>query len=29
LRCSKCQARKFDVEIAFDRKPRGWKANPS
>jgi hypothetical protein len=29
LRCSKCQARHFDVEIAFDRKPRGWKANPS
>ena len=29
LRCSKCQARSFKVEIAFDRKPRGWKANPS
>jgi hypothetical protein len=29
LRCSKCQARKIKVEIAFDRKPRGWKSNPS
>jgi hypothetical protein len=29
LRCSKCQARQFQVEIAFDRKPRGWKSNPS
>jgi len=29
LRCSKCQSRKFQVEIAFNRKPRGWKANPS
>ena len=29
LRCSKCEARSFEVEIAFDRKPRGWKANPS
>ena len=29
LRCSKCQARRFHVEIAFNRKPRGWKANPS
>jgi hypothetical protein len=29
LRCSKCRARSFDVKIAFDRKPRGWKANPS
>ena len=29
LRCSKCQARSFDLEIAFHRKPRGWRANPS
>jgi hypothetical protein len=29
LRCSKCQSRSFNVEIAFNRKPRGWKANPS
>ena len=29
LRCSKCQARSFEVEIAFNRKPRGWRANPS
>ena len=29
LRCSKCQARSFQVEIAFNRKPRGWRANPS
>jgi len=29
LRCSKCQGRDFRVEIAFHRKPRGWKANPS
>jgi hypothetical protein len=29
LRCSKCQARSFKVEIAFDRKPRRWHANPS
>src|SRR5262245_40978585 len=29
LRCSKCQARSFDVGIAFDRKPRGWTSNPS
>ena len=29
LRCSKCQARKTRVEIAFHRKPRGWKSNPS
>ena len=29
LRCSKCEVRSFEVEIAFDRKPRGWKANPS
>jgi len=29
LRCSKCQSRKFRVEIAFNRKPRGWRANPS
>ena len=29
LRCSKCQARKIKVEIAFNRKPRGWKSNPS
>jgi hypothetical protein len=29
LRCSRCQSRSFKVEIAFDRKPRGWKANPS
>jgi hypothetical protein len=29
LRCSKCQSRKVQVEIAFNRKPRGWKANPS
>jgi hypothetical protein len=29
LRCSKCQARNFRVEVAFNRKPRGWKANPS
>ena len=29
LRCSKCQARQVKVEIAFDRKPRGWKSNPS
>jgi len=29
LRCSKCQARRFDIQIAFDRKPRSWKSNPS
>jgi hypothetical protein len=29
LRCSRCQARSFAVEIAFNRKPRGWRANPS
>lgn len=29
LRCSKCQSRNFQVEIAFNRKPRGWRANPS
>jgi len=29
LRCSKCHARRFEVEIAFNRKPRGWRANPS
>lgn len=29
LRCSKCQGRKVKVEVAFDRKPRGWRANPS
>ena len=29
LRCSKCQARSFDIGIAFNRKPRGWKSNPS
>jgi hypothetical protein len=29
LRCSKCQSRKFRVEIAFNRRPRGWRANPS
>jgi ssDNA-binding Zn-finger/Zn-ribbon topoisomerase 1 len=29
LRCSKCQARQVKVEIAFERKPRGWKSNPS
>ena len=29
LRCSKCQSRKFRVEVAFNRKPRGWRANPS
>ena len=28
LRCSKCQARSFAVEVAFNRKPRGWKTNP-
>jgi hypothetical protein len=29
LRCSKCQGRNVQVEIVFNRKPRGWKANPS
>jgi hypothetical protein len=29
LRCSKCDSREVDVEIAFHRKPRGWKSNPS
>ena len=29
LRCSKCQARDFEVEVAFNRKPRGWRSNPS
>jgi hypothetical protein len=29
LRCSQCQARSFEVQIAFNRKPRGWKSNPS
>jgi hypothetical protein len=29
LRCSRCQSREFQVEVAFNRKPRGWKANPS
>jgi len=29
FRCSKCQSRTVKVEIAFDRRPRGWKTNPS
>jgi hypothetical protein len=29
LRCSKCRSRNFKLEIAFNRKPRGWKSNPS
>ena len=29
LRCSHCQSRKVRVEVAFNRKPRGWRANPS
>jgi hypothetical protein len=29
LRCSRCEARNVKVEIAFNRKPRGWKSNPS
>lgn len=29
LRCSRCRARDFKVEIAFLSKPRGWKSNPS
>jgi hypothetical protein len=29
LRCSKCDSRAVKVEVAFDRKPRGWKSNPS
>ena len=29
LRCSKCQAREVNVEIAFHRRPRGWRSNPS
>lgn len=29
LRCSKCRARRFDIGIAFNRKPRGWISNPS
>jgi hypothetical protein len=29
LRCSKCQTRSFEVQIAFNRKPRGWRSNPS
>jgi hypothetical protein len=29
LRCSKCQGREVKVQIAFHRKPRGWKSNPS
>jgi hypothetical protein len=29
LRCSRCQSRQYRVEVAFDRKPRGWRANPS
>jgi hypothetical protein len=29
LRCSQCQARQVKVEIAFNRKPRGWRSNPS
>lgn len=29
LRCSKCQGRKVKVEVAFDHRPRGWRANPS
>jgi hypothetical protein len=29
LRCSRCQAREFRVEIAFHRKPRRWTSNPS
>src|SRR4029078_8782443 len=29
LRCSKCQSRKFQVEIAFNPRPRAWKGNPS
>ena len=28
LRCSKCQGRSVKLEIAFDRKPRGWTSNP-
>jgi hypothetical protein len=29
LRCSKCGARSVGIEVAFDRKPRGWRSNPS
>jgi hypothetical protein len=29
LRCSQCRSRDFRVEIVFDRKPRGWRPNPS
>lgn len=29
LRCSQCQGRKVKVEVAFNRKPRGWRSNPS
>jgi hypothetical protein len=29
LRCSKCGSRSVGVEVAFDRKPRGWRSNPS
>jgi len=28
MRCSKCQGRSVKVEIAFERKPRGWTSNP-
>jgi hypothetical protein len=28
LVCSKCRTRNFRLEIAFDRKPRGWQTNP-
>lgn len=29
LRCSRCQSREYRVEVAFNRKPRGWRTNPS
>lgn len=29
LKCSQCGKRTVDVAIGFERKPRGWKKNPS
>jgi hypothetical protein len=29
LRCSRCQSREVNVQVAFDERPRGWKSNPS
>jgi hypothetical protein len=29
LRCSRCQARDAEVQVAFVRRPRRWTPNPS